>query len=157
MVNVDKPHFWGMVHCCNSNSCSICEIVALRFRKLAMLEKNQRHDEKPNSISEPIEPAAFLQLEAGERPAPIDILSPAKRAALVAFLYGDGSLHKSRGVWTARSAIACAKRIYGVTIADLARDGMVTLTVVGKSASARLTARGDWFARTLAAEMNVVR
>jgi hypothetical protein len=122
-----------------------------------MLEEYQRHDEEPNSIGEPIEPAAFLQLEAGERPAPIDILSPAKRAALVVFLYGDGSLHKSRGVWTAPSAIACAERIYGVTIADLARDGMVTLTVIGKSASARLTPRGDWFARTLAAEMSAVR
>jgi hypothetical protein len=35
--------------------------------------------------------------------------------------------------------------------------GMVILTLIGKSASARLTPRGDWFARTLAAEMNVVR
>jgi hypothetical protein len=42
-------------------------------KKLGHAEKYQRHDEEPNSIGEPIEPAAFLQLEAGERPAPIDI------------------------------------------------------------------------------------
>jgi len=42
----------------------------------------------------------------------------------------------------------------GITIADLSRDGMLTLTVIGKSASARLTARGSWFARTLAAGMS---
>ena len=137
--------------------CSIREIVTLHFGNWDMLEKYQKHDEEPNSVSERIEPTAFLQLEAGELPAPIDILSPAKRAALVAFLYGDGSLHKSHGVWTAQPAIACTERIYGVTIADLARDGMVILTLIGKSASARLTPRGDWFARTLAAEMNVVR
>jgi hypothetical protein len=114
-----------------------------------MLAGHQKHDEEPDSNSEPIASAAVL--EPGECPAPIAILSPAKRAALVAFLYGDGSLHKSRGVWTAQPAVACAERIYGVTIADLARDGMVTLTVIGKSASARLTPRGNWFARTLAA------
>jgi hypothetical protein len=32
--------------------------------------------------------------------APIDILSPAKRAALIACLNGDGVLHKRYGVWS---------------------------------------------------------
>jgi hypothetical protein len=41
-----------------------------------------------------------------------------------------------------------------MTIADLARDGLLTVNVVGKSASARLTPRGAWFARTLATQMH---
>jgi hypothetical protein len=40
-----------------------------------------------------------------------------------------------------------------MTVADLGRDGMLTLTVLGKSASAQLTTRGNWFARTAAAEV----
>jgi hypothetical protein len=93
-------------------------------------------------------------LHPGERPAPIAILSPAKRAALIAFLHGDGTLHKSRGVWCAQPAKACESRIYGMTIADLAREGMLTVTVSRKAASARLTPRGEWFARTLATELS---
>ena len=98
--------------------------------------------------------ATFPRLEPGERAAPIAILSAAKRAALIAFLHGDGVLHKSRGVWTASPARAYGARIYGMTIADLARDGILTVTVIRKCASARLTPRGTWFARSLAAEMN---
>jgi hypothetical protein len=109
--------------------------------------------DKENSSGEPIFPASFRQLEAGERPAPVAILSAAKRAALIAFLTGDGTLHKSRGIWTAQPARACDRRIYGMTIADLARDGMLTVTVTRKSASAQLTPRGRWFARSLAAQM----
>jgi hypothetical protein len=100
------------------------------------------------SRGEPLAPA-----ELGHRPAPIAILSPAKRAALIAFLHGDGTLHKSRGVWIAQPATVSARRIYGMTIADLARDGMLTVTVIRKNASARLTPRGTWFAQTLAADM----
>jgi hypothetical protein len=44
-----------------------------------------------------------------------------------------------------------------MTIADLARDGMLTVTVIGKGASARLTPHGTWFARSLAAEMKFAR
>jgi hypothetical protein len=40
-----------------------------------------------------------------------------------------------------------------MTIADLARDGMLTVTVIRKNASARLTPRGTWFVQTLAADM----
>jgi hypothetical protein len=43
-----------------------------------------------------------------------------------------------------------------MTIADLARDGILTVTMIGKSASARLTPRGAWFVRTLAAEFAVI-
>jgi hypothetical protein len=37
----------------------------------------------------------------------------------------------------------------GVTIADLARDGMLTVTKTHRLGSAQLTERGNWFARTL--------
>ena len=90
------------------------------------------------------------QLAPNEPKAPIGILSAAKRAALIACLNGGGTLHKQRGVWTTDSG---EKRISGTTIADLGRDGMLTLTVLGRQASARLTARGNWFARTVAIEM----
>jgi hypothetical protein len=96
---------------------------------------------------------SFPQLQASERPAPVAILSPAKRTALLAFLDGDGTLHKSRGAWIAQPGILSGARIYGMTIADLAREGMLTLTVTRKDATARLTPRGKWFAQTLATEM----
>jgi hypothetical protein len=80
------------------------------------------------------------------------ILSPAKRAALTACLNG-GILHKRCGGWTAPSASACDKPISGVTVADLGRDGMLTLSMLHGSASARLTTRGNWFARTAVTEM----
>jgi hypothetical protein len=105
------------------------------------------------SGSGPRTPESSAELQAGERPAPVAILSPAKRAALLAFLEGDGTLHKSRGVWTTQPATPSGARIYGMTIADLAREGMLTVNVTRKSASARLTSRGRWFAQTLAAEM----
>ena len=63
------------------------------------------------------------------------------------------SLHRRRGVWSVPSPDVCAKPISGVTVADLRRDGMLTLTVLGRSASVRLTTRGSSFARTAAAEI----
>jgi hypothetical protein len=36
-----------------------------------------------------------------------------------------------------------------MTTADLARDGMLTVTTNHRFGSARLTERGNWFARTL--------
>ena len=95
-----------------------------------------------------IAPASGQQLASGEQLAPIEILSPAKRAALVTCLKGDGTLHKRYGVWVSEAAAADDKPVAGMTVADLSRDGMLTLTVLGKSASARLTTRGSWFART---------
>jgi hypothetical protein len=116
-----------------------------------MFERDPTQDEGSSS-GDAITPESLSPLERGKRPAPIAILSPAKRAALIAFLRGDGTLHKSRGVWCAQPAKACESRIYGMTIADLARDGMLTVTVNRKCASARLTPRGEWFARTLVGE-----
>jgi hypothetical protein len=97
--------------------------------------------------------AALLPLLASdESRAPIVSLSPAKRAALVACLNG-GSLHKRDGVWTGLSPATFDKPVAGVTVADLARDGMLMLSMLPGSSSARLTTRGSWFARTAVTEM----
>jgi hypothetical protein len=103
-------------------------------------------------LSEPRSTATLLLSASAEGRAPTAILSPAKRAALIACL-NSGSLHKRCGVWTAPCASTGEKPISGATVADLGRDGMLTLTVLRGSASARLTARGDWFARTVATEL----
>jgi hypothetical protein len=99
---------------------------------------------------ESISPAAS-SLAPNEPRAPISILTPAKRAALIACLSG-GTLEKQRGVWTPSSGGPCDKRISGITVADLGRDGMLSVTMLGRHASAHLTTRGSWFARTLVAE-----
>ena len=96
--------------------------------------------------------ASLLFLASDERHAPTAILSSAKRAALIACLNG-GSLHKRCGVWAAPSARVDDKPISGVTVADLGRDGMLTLSNLRESAHARLTTRGDWFARTVLTEL----
>ena len=101
----------------------------------------------------PTVPASGQQLAASEQPAPIAILSTAKRAALIACLKGGGTLHKGYGVWVSEAAGTDDKPISGMTVADLSRDGMLTLTALGKNASAQLTVRGSWFARTAADEI----
>lgn len=112
----------------------------------------QDHTGELASRSELSATAPLLLLAPDERPAPTANLSPKKRAALAACLIG-GILHKRCGVWTASSASACDKPISGGTVADLSRDGMLTLQVLQRSASARLTTRGSWFARTVVTEM----
>ena len=104
------------------------------------------------SRSESISPAALLLLAPDESRAPIAGLSPAKRAALIACFNG-GSLHKRDGTWRASSASTHDKPVSGVTVADLGRDGMLMLSLLQGSASARLTTRGSWFARTAVTEM----
>jgi hypothetical protein len=91
----------------------------------------------PASQNELISPARLLLLAPSEPRAPIAILSPAKRNALVA-CFNAGGLHKKGG-----------KPVSGMTTADLARDGMLTVTTNHQFGSARLTERGNWFARTL--------
>ena len=103
-------------------------------------------------LSEPRSTATLLLAASAGGRAPTAILSSGKRAALIACLNG-GSLHKRCGVWTAPCASTGEKPISGATVADLGRDGMLTLTVLRGSGSARLTARGDWFARTVATEL----
>jgi len=102
------------------------------------------------TLQEKIGATASRNTAPNEPRAPLSILTPAKCAALIACLNGGGTLHKQRGVWTPSSAGPCDKRISGITVADLRREGMLTLTMVGKHASAQLTTRGSWFARTAA-------
>jgi hypothetical protein len=108
------------------------------------------HQENARESTCSSEPVPLLA--PNEPSAPTAILSPAKRAALLACLTGGGALLKQRGVWLPESAGSGQKPVFGITVADLSRDGMLTLTVLGRSASARLTIRGSWFARTAAAE-----
>ena len=79
----------------------------------------------------------------GEGRAMVAILSAAKRNALLACFNGSG-LHKKDGAWHGPPH---GKPVSGVTVADLARDGM--LTTDHRLGAARLTERGNWFARTL--------
>jgi hypothetical protein len=108
----------------------------------------EKTEQPSRSATEPSPLLAF-----NEARAPIDILSPTKRAALIACLNGDGILHKRYGVWSPSSVGTFETRISGMTVADLSRDGMLTVTVIGKSSSARLTTRGAWFARTAGTEI----
>ena len=97
------------------------------------------------SPSELLPPAPLLLLAPGEPRAPIAILSPAKRNALVA-CFNRGELHKKHGAW---HGLPGGKPVSGITTADLARDGLLTVTTNHRIGSARLTERGKWFARTL--------
>jgi len=106
---------------------------------------------EPAARTELICPVPAVLLASNEPRAPIVHLSPAKRAALIAGING-GTLQKQSGVWRAPSASTCDKPIAGNTVADLARDGMLTLTKIGRNASPQLTARGSWYARTALAE-----
>ena len=99
----------------------------------------------PASLNELISPTPLLLLAPNEPPAPIANLSPAQRNALVACI-NAGGLYKKAGAWHGPFG---GKPLSGVTIADLARDGMLTLTTKHRLGSARLTGRGNWFARTL--------
>ena len=77
--------------------------------------------------------------------APVAILSAARRSALIA-CFNAGGLTKKNGAW---HGLPDNKPTSGVTIADLARDGMLTLSTNSRVVSARLTEQGNWFACTL--------
>lgn len=85
------------------------------------------------------------QPASGELRALIAVLSPAKRAALVACLAADG-LHKQSGAW---HGTAGGKPISGVTVADLGRDGLLALSSDHRLGFARLTELGAGCAMTL--------
>ena len=121
---------------------------------LSQAEQHAQQPAKPPvARCEPAPCARAALLAPQEARAPTANLSPTKRTALIACVRGDGTLHKSTGVWKSPAADAGERPIFGVTVADLARDGMVTLTVTGKHAVAALTPRGSWFARTAATEL----
>jgi hypothetical protein len=84
--------------------------------------------------------------------APIAALSPTKRIALIECLNNSG-LHKRNGYWWGTLE---GKHISGVTVADLARDGMFSVIKNLRHSSARLTERGQRFARTLIEAANEV-
>ena len=84
---------------------------------------------------------------------PIAALSPTKRAALIECLNNNG-LHKRNGYWWGTLE---GKHISGVTVADLARDGMFSVERNLPHGSALLTERGQWFARTLIDAANEVQ
>jgi hypothetical protein len=84
--------------------------------------------------------------------APIAPLSPTKRTALIECLNNNG-LYKHNGYWWGTIE---GKHISGVTVADLARDGMFSVIKDLRHSLARLTERGQWFARTLIEAANEV-
>jgi hypothetical protein len=102
-------------------------------------------DDADDSRSGPIPPEPSQLLAPNERQAPIAILSPAKQSALIACFKAAG-LHKKGGAWHGPSG---GIPLAGITIADLGRDGMLTVTTNHRIGSAQLTERGNWFARTL--------
>ncbi|MGB7097592.1 MAG: hypothetical protein WBD95_02330 [Xanthobacteraceae bacterium] len=82
---------------------------------------------------------------SNKRRAPVTILSPTKRTAIIECFSKNG-LHKRNGYWYGTPE---GKHISGVTVADLARDGVFSVEKNLPHGSALLTERGQWFARTL--------
>ena len=89
---------------------------------------------------------------ANKRRAPVAVLSPTKRTAVIECFHNNG-LHKRTGYWWGTPE---GKHISGVTVADLARDGIFFVVKNLRHSSARLTERGQWFARTLIEAANEV-
>ena len=74
---------------------------------------------------------------------PASILSPTQRTAL-AECGKTGGLYKQHGVWRGSSVGLPLN-----TIANLARDGLLTVEKNGPVGSATLTDQGEWLARAL--------
>ena len=106
-------------------------------------------------MSEPTSGPGSISSESWpeERRAPVAELSLIKQKALVICLEGGGVLYKRSGVWTSSREGLGEHRIRGVTVADLSRDGLLSISVADKCSSARLTLRGSWFARTTASDL----
>jgi hypothetical protein len=90
-------------------------------------------------------PSSRSKVVITERPAPIAILSVTKRTAVIACFENSG-LQKRNGYWGGTSE---GRHISGITVADLARDGLFSVITNRPHASARLTELGQYFARTL--------
>ena len=99
----------------------------------------------------PITSIVMLPSLVIEKPcAAVADLSPAKRAAVIE-CFNNRGLHKCNGYWCGPPE---GNHISGVTVADLARDGVFTVIKNLRHGSAKLTERGQWFARTLIAAAN---
>src|SRR6476646_10374762 len=103
----------------------------------------QRHGDSEATVTFALTrtPLAF----ANNRRAPVAVLSPTKRTAVIECFHNNG-LHKRRGYWWGTPE---GKQISGGTVADLARDGIFSVAINLRHGSARLTERGQWFAQTL--------
>jgi hypothetical protein len=119
--------------------------ASLRASQKGVLIMYQSESDKSVSLSEPGLRAPLHLLAPHERRAPIAVLSPIKQYALIACFNADW-LHKRDGAWHGPSY---ERPLSGVTVADLVRDGMLTVTTNQRMRSAQLTTRGNWFARTL--------
>jgi hypothetical protein len=102
------------------------------------------HSQKTETPSDACAPSA--QLRPQEPQAPIVALSAAKRRALIICLQAHGALHKCYGAWKGMADT----RISGNTVADLAREGLLIISMIDGQPAAKLTERGSWFARTAA-------
>ena len=96
----------------------------------------------------------LLPLRArNERRAAISLLSPAKQTALIEAFNNNG-LQKQKGYWRGSPD---SEPISGGTVADLSRDGMLTVTTIRQRGSAQLTERGSGFGRTLIEATNPIQ
>ncbi|MGB6859980.1 MAG: hypothetical protein WBE32_03540 [Pseudolabrys sp.] len=106
---------------------------------------------KLTHLSVGLECASMLPSLVIENPcAAVADLSPTKRAAVIE-CFNNRGLHKCNGYWCGPPE---GKHISGVTVADLARDGVFTVIKNLRHGSAQLTERGQWFAQTLIAAPN---
>jgi hypothetical protein len=127
---------------------SLAELSVVRQREIDMTILQDAAVRSASPQGTDAAPAPLSRPASSEPRAQIAILSPAKRNALLTCLDSSG-LHKKDGAWHGAPG---SKPVSGVTVADLARDGMLTLTTDHGHAVARLTERGNWFARTLLRE-----
>jgi hypothetical protein len=91
----------------------------------------------------------FLSSAIDDQRLPTGMLSPSKRKALVACLANDGMLYRCNGAWAASEA---SDIIFGTTVADLIRDGLLALATSDKRAPAKLTPLGKCCAEAAARE-----
>jgi hypothetical protein len=127
---------------------SLAEPSVVRHQEIDMTNLQDASARSASTRGTDAEAAPLSRPASGEPRAQIAILSTAKRNALLTCV-DAGGLHKKDGAWHGAPG---GKPVSGVTVADLARDGMLTLTTDHGHALARLTERGNWFARTLLRE-----
>ncbi len=93
----------------------------------------QRDGKNEATITSTLAPPPLVM--ANKSRAPVVVRSPTKRTAVIECFNNNG-LHKRNGYWCGAPE---GKYISGVTVADLARDGMFSVITNLRSRSARLT------------------